>query len=247
MKRHTFTRNDGSTLSAVVRSGDGPTLMLIPGTFSPVEVYDAVVAELDTNLNLVLAEVRGQGGSWPPPWNGRLEDLTGDALEIADRLELGEFAIGGHSLGGMIAVDMLRAAPGRISGVISIEGWTHHCVAKDAFADAIVSTLTPEQERIREEMRAKIFERWNDEMRSNHTQIWRNWDGLATLEATGVPVVEIWGDRGLPVPTMEAMRIPVKPNITVEWMHGASHALLLERPSEVASAINGFMTCIARD
>jgi len=84
-------------------------------------------------------------------------------------------------------------------------------------------------------------------MRSNHTQIWRNWDGLATLEATGVPVVEIWGDRGLPVPTMEAMRIPVKPNITVEWMHGASHALLLERPSEVASAINGFMTCIARD
>jgi pimeloyl-ACP methyl ester carboxylesterase len=247
VKRHAFSRDDGSTLSAVVRPGDGPTLMLIPGTFSPVAVFDPVVAELNPDTNLVLAEVRGQGGSWPPVWDMVMRDLTEDALEIADRLGLDRFAIGGHSLGGMISIDILDAAPDRITGSISIEGWTHHCVAKDAFADAIVSTLTPEQEQIRMEMRAKIFERWTEEARENHATIWRKWDGLSILEETDVPVVEIWGDRGLQVPTLKAMRIPVKPNIEVVWMNGASHALLMERPSEVAATINSFMTCITQD
>jgi pimeloyl-ACP methyl ester carboxylesterase len=37
------------------------------------------------------------------------------------------------------------------------------------------------------------------------------------------------------------MQIPDRPNIELQWIAGASHFLPLERPAEVAAALNGFI------
>jgi pimeloyl-ACP methyl ester carboxylesterase len=54
-------------------------------------------------------------------------------------------------------------------------------------------------------------------------------------------VLELWGDRNQPHPSREVMQIPDRPKIELQWITGASHFLPLERPAEVAAAVNAFV------
>ena len=73
---------------------------------------------------------------------------------------------------------------------------------------------------------------------------WKRWNGLPILETTPVPVLDIWGDRGLPPPNRSVMRIPDRPNIELVWIASAGHHLPTERPNEVADAIDAFIVKI---
>ena len=78
-KKHLMVRKmielEDGKLSYFVRPRDGPTLILIPGSFSDAHQWNEVVPTLTENLNLILIEVRGHGQSWPPPVNGSIEQL----------------------------------------------------------------------------------------------------------------------------------------------------------------------------
>jgi pimeloyl-ACP methyl ester carboxylesterase len=162
-------------------------------------------------------------------------------LSLADTLGLERFFVGGNSLGGMIAIDMLRLAPNRISGAISIEGWTHWTVSQDAFDSDTSSTLNDRQRAFLEQVRHSLLDRWDPELRAEYGTMWKHWDGWDTLATTSIPVLEIWGDRGRPRPSRDRMRIPDRENIELAWIPGASHHLLTEAPDRLAEFINGFM------
>ncbi len=98
-------------LSYVVRPGEGPTLVLIPGSFSDVSQWETIVPLLDKDINLILVEVRGHGKSWPPPVDGTIELLAEDVMIVADKERVNQFYVGGHSIGGMIAKEVGRCWP----------------------------------------------------------------------------------------------------------------------------------------
>lgn len=86
---------------------------------------------------------------------------------------------------------------------------------------------------------------WSDyrQFDAVRTHLAKNLD-LALLESTSVPVLEVWGDRNRPRPSLRRMRIPERDNIQLRWVAGASHSLPLERPQEVAEAINRFVSSL---
>ena len=86
------------------RAGSGPTLILIPGTFSDSRVYSMVVPHLNPDFNLLIFENRGLGKSWPPHKNGSIELCARDVLKVASQMHIEKFYVGGHSLGGMISL-----------------------------------------------------------------------------------------------------------------------------------------------
>ena len=229
---------DNVKLSYVVRSGDGPTLILIPGSFSDANQWNEVIPVLGKDLNLILIEVRGHGKSWPPPIGGTIEQLAKDVMLVADNEKLGRFYVGGHSIGGMISKEVGRSWPQRVKGVISIEGWTHWQASRDAFNGDMYGTLTPEQQKKRLEGRKIGAGHWTKEQRSNFASIWRKWErGLNFLQNTNLPIIELYGDRGKKRPSQKQLYIPNRPNIEVHWINNASHSLPLERPGEVATII----------
>ena len=233
---------DNIRLSYVVRPGEGPTLILIPGSFSGVHQWDEVMAGLDKDLNLILVEVRGHGQSWPPAENGSIELFAADVKSVADAEKLESFYVGGHSIGGMIAKEVGRRWPQQIRGVISVEGWTHWKVAKETFKSNMYSTLTKEQDDKRLEGRKLGTGHWTDEQRHNFAQIWRQWErGEEFMQTTTLSVLELYGDRGRERPTLEQLYIPAKPNFTLRWFKNASHSLPVERPTQVAEAIGEFI------
>ncbi len=230
------------TIRYRVNHGAGPNLLLIPGSFNDHRALTKLVRHLDSSLNLVMVELRGHGGSWPPPSNGSIEQFAGDVVAVADRLGLKRFFVGGHSIGGMVAPEVGRVASDRAIGIVSIEGWTRAEAQRDAFGVGGVQNLPPEVEERRRSIRSSVTRKWTEEQVHEFARIWRRWDGYSFLESTEIPILELWGDRGGPPPSRDKLHIPDRPNIEVVWLENASHCLTLERPREVAILINDFVS-----
>lgn len=64
---------------------------------------------------LVLADWRGSGRNedWPPNKSFTIEDLAKDFLSLMNDLEMHTIDVVGHSLGGLIALEMMALAPER--------------------------------------------------------------------------------------------------------------------------------------
>jgi len=239
--RELFT--DEGHLNVLRRARPGPTAVLVPGSFQSAAQWDGVVARLGEDLDLVIVELRGHGESWPPPRNGSIEQFAGDVLVAVDTLGIERFHVGGHSIGGMVALEVARQREAEVKGVLLVEGWTNHQAADDAFDGTMTNTLSGAQQVRLEESRRRATSRWSLDARQAFATIWRAWDGHDFLCRTDLPILEIYGDRGRPQPPQTALHIPERPNIELRWIEGASHALPFERPAEVARA---FMEFIAR-
>ncbi len=232
---------DEGHISHEVRAGAGPRLILIHGSFNDNRQWDEVVARLDANIQLMMVELRGHGQSWPPPAHGSIEQFGADVVRVADAEGWDKFFVGGHSIGGMVALEIGRAFPKRVLGIISSEGWTTHQALRDAFQGDTGSTLTPAQNALRMARREHATGRWNDAQRREFVKLWRQWNCIEFLKTTDLPILEAYGDRGRARPTLDKLYIPERPNIRVEWIAGASHSLPLEKPVELATAINTFL------
>lgn len=242
-ERHSVMLKDDAKISYAVRKGTGPTLVLIPGSFDAVESWKQVVEKLEPTLQVVIVELRGHGESWPPPTaqTGTIEQFADDVLTVTRAAELEPFYVGGHSVGGMVAIECAARQPKRLKGVISIEGWTRASVLGTAFRGNTDGTLSPEQKARKYELRRPTTKRWTAEQTAAFAQVWTKWNGMPTLENTSLPVLELWGDRGAERPDRRKMMIPDRPNIELRWITGASHFLPLERPEETAIAIQEFI------
>ncbi|MHB0938287.1 MAG: alpha/beta fold hydrolase [Armatimonadota bacterium] len=235
----------GNRIQAEVHAGAGPALVLIPETWGNVRTRTRLLERLDPSLTLVCVALAGQDDNWPPPRHPSIPQFSEDVICLADTLGLARFFVAGHSLGGMIAVDMLRFGPERIIGAIAIEGWTDWTVLQEAFGGDTSGTLDDDERRYLEEVRKSLLDRWEPELRAEYGSMWTRWDGKDILVATQVPVLEIWGDRGQARPSREQLRIPERPNIRLEWIPGVSHNLLIEAPEELAVLVNEFMQAVS--
>ncbi|OAI55445.1 hypothetical protein AYO49_05545 [Verrucomicrobiaceae bacterium SCGC AG-212-N21] len=236
---------DTATISYVMRPASGPTLVLVPGSFDSAESWQQFVTKLEPALALqiVIVELRGHGQSWPPPTSetGTIEQFAKDVLACVNHAGIKSFYVGGHSIGGMVAIECARQKPDALRGVLSIEGWTRASVAGAAFKGR-PDTLSDEKKKRKLELRRPTTSHWTKEQLSTFAQIWTHWDGTQILEQTTVPVLELWGDGGNTVrPSRNLMRIPDRPNIDLVWVPGASHFLPLERPAETAAAAGAFI------
>lgn len=218
-------------------------LALIPGSFQDYRQWLEVINGLDRTLGLVVVELPGHDES--DKWQGdpSIEQFALDAWNVLDACGFGEEVyVGGHSIGGMIALEMGRVRPAAVSGIISVEGWTSLRACEDSgFAERMYNTLSPELLARQNDLRALAGGRLTEEDRRAFAQAWTRWDGAAFLQSTHIPILELWGDRGRARPTLEQLHIPDRPNITVKWFENASHNLPLERPLEVARAIMEFI------
>ena len=214
----------------------------MPGSWNDSGQWADVVGALDPEMSLVLVELRGHGGSWPPPRAGSIEQFAQDVIGVANALSLRRFFVGGHSIGGMVALEVGRVHPQRVKGVVSVEGWTRHQAEKNAFSGLKENTLSSEQIARAARFARGVKDRWSQQEQDAFARIWTQWDGYDFLCRTELPVLELWGDRGLPdPPILDSLAVPARENIHVRWFKNASHYLPLERPRQVADAITDFV------
>jgi pimeloyl-ACP methyl ester carboxylesterase len=151
---------DGAQISYLVRQRSGSVLVLVPGSLVGADDWTEVVSLLDSNLTIMIVELGGHGKSWPPPRHGTIESLARDVLRAVGHAGVGRFYVGGHSIGGMVAIELGGRHADKVKGIVAIEGWTHYSVAKDAFNGQNDLTLSAAQRKRRDELRKPVMSSW---------------------------------------------------------------------------------------
>ncbi len=234
--------SDGAQLAYYVR-GDTrrrAPLVLVPETHGDRTQFfePAFLGGLPPDLPLVVIESRGQGRSWPPPGPGQatIERYASDVLEVVAALRPSGWYAGGHSLGGMIALEIAGRRPPGLRGAIALEGWVHSRVQREAFPAVARSAAQQADARAQRDERYRS-QRWTEEERSRLMAAWTAWKGgEEILRTLRFPLLSVWGDRGLAVrPARSALLLPERPEITVAWIPGADH-YVTDAPHAAATA-----------
>ena len=99
-------------------TGEGPPLVLLHAFPLDASMWDQQVAELSAGYRCLRPDAPGCGDSPPPEPDASLDGIAGDVLDGLDRLGVARFCAVGLSMGGYLAMAMLRVAPERISALV---------------------------------------------------------------------------------------------------------------------------------
>jgi pimeloyl-ACP methyl ester carboxylesterase len=104
-----------------VVTGDGPrTCILIHGAAVDRNDLESIAAHLSRTHTVLSVDLRGHGLS-PAADTYAISDIAADVQALADRLDLrGAVAIG-HSLGGLVALELAATTPLRIGGLVILD------------------------------------------------------------------------------------------------------------------------------
>ncbi len=104
---------DGCELSYTVR-GSGPAVLLIQGVGVQGDAWTPQTDDLARDFTCVTFDNRGMARSQPPGAAITVEQMARDALAILDCAGLPEAHVVGHSLGGVVALQLAITAPSRV-------------------------------------------------------------------------------------------------------------------------------------
>jgi len=98
--------------------GDGGAVVLLSGLAMSAAGWDPVAGRLvAAGHRVVRPGTRGHGPSDAPPTGYRLADLTADVVAVLDAVGAEPVHLVGHSLGGMVAVQVALAHPDRVASL----------------------------------------------------------------------------------------------------------------------------------
>ena len=234
---------DGRELTSHSRPGEGPTLILIPGTWGDLESWTPLITRLPPEQAVTVIELFWQGGR--PLEDGPLDiPVLADAvLRVIESLRPGRYVLGGISLGGMITVEIAGRNPADLVAAIPMEGWTHHSVVETAFHGLVRTPLGPDQAALNLAARQRRLAHLSSAQQRVIRTIWKRWNGMDALLRATAPILHVWGDRDRPRPGPDALQIPERSNITIAWIAGSSHLLLLQAPDALSRTVRDLLTC----
>lgn len=220
-------------------SGNLPSpLIFLHGTGCDASDWMSVTDALPRNQRCIALDFRGHGQSPVPTQPFTLTDLAEDVLHLVDNLRLQELIIVGHSLGGMVAMEVAQRSS-RVIGLVLLEGWTSLSAAGSSFdagrfygslSETVIAEIQQKSKTTRSRFQSEI---WN--------HFWESvtaFDAYTYLQQAGIPIWEVFGGMGRNTLTKKKLRIPPNPNIQWVWIPHAGHYLPHECPDEVAKVVS---------
>ena len=214
-----------------------PSLLFLHGTGCDASDWIPVTKRLARNQRWIALDFRGHGQSSVPTQPFTLNSLAEDVEHFASHLNLHELVVVGHSLGGMVAMEVARRSS-CVGGLVLLEGWTSLSSAGSAFdtgrfygslSQAMIAQIQRKAEATRNRFQAEIWHGFWESV--------KNFDAYAYLQHARIPILEVFGGMGRNDLTEEKLRIPSNLHIQWVWVPNAGHYLPHECPTEVAKIV----------
>ncbi len=227
-------------MAYVDSDNSGQSVLFLHGTGCDSLDWVDVIEGLPRNLRCIAIDFRGHGQSAVPTQPFTLADLADDVGHLIDYLELQRLVIVGHSLGGMVAMEVAKHSP-CVAGLVLLEGWTSLSSAGSTFdpgrfygslSQTAIAQIQWKSEETRSRFKSEV---WN-----NFWESVKEFDGYVYLEQAEIPIYEVFGGMGRNAATEQQLRIPPNPNIQWVWIPNAGHYLPHECPNEISKVIGRF-------
>ncbi|MGV9297382.1 alpha/beta fold hydrolase [Amycolatopsis sp. NPDC003676] len=228
-------------------------------------MWDPVRAPLAERLRVITPDQRGLGRSPLPETEAEpdLADAARDVVALLDKLELDQVVLGGCSMGGYLAMAVLRQAPERVGGLVLIDtkatadtpeaAQTRLDVANRAEADGVENWLADANlpnllaDTASADVLARVRELIDAQPPSGvawAARAMRNRpDSVDLLRETDVPVLVIVGERDAITPLDAAnTMVEALPDATLAVLPDVGHLTPLEDPAGVVEAILGWVS-----
>lgn len=246
-------------------TGKGMPMILIHGYPLSGELFKYQRNPLSKHFRFITIDLPGYGKSSAPNAAGSIEGYAKDVMALMDHLHIQKAIVGGHSMGGVITMELYREMPQRFSGMVLIDTnpkpapivgkseWDAY--AKQAREKGIASTVPlllpvmltgktiasmPQKADIlkRVVMEASV----NGFVAGGHA-LANRMDYRPTLKTVKVPALIIVGqDDPLWAVPLDQLMHHLIPNSTLSILPGAAHASIFEQPSEANDAIMDWAT-----
>jgi pimeloyl-ACP methyl ester carboxylesterase len=249
---------------AVEDNGGGLPLVLLHGFPLAGATWDAIRPALAERARVVTPDLRGFGASSKPAADYSMAALAADVMRLADALGLERFVLGGHSMGGYVALRVAAAHRDRLAGLILVDSRAEADppegrARRDAtiariereggagFLDEFVPNLVGETTRARaprfvSELRAIAADVPDHVLAGCLAGMRDRPDSTPLLPSLAVPALVIVGaeDTITPPAGSRAMAEALS-RATLAVIPGAGHTPQVERPLPVAEAIIAFL------
>jgi 2-succinyl-6-hydroxy-2,4-cyclohexadiene-1-carboxylate synthase len=266
----------GALTLAVNEAGEGGRpLLLVHGYTGNKSDFDPVIDVLaERGWHVVAPDNRGHGDSDKP---GSEDDYSfttfaADALALADALGWDQFVLLGHSMGGMIAQELVLAAPERVRGLILMDtSHTHVSIDPDLVAlgaqiarEQGLETLVALQRDIEDPLATAAHLRMcatvpgYAELGERHTmmcspamyvamlhQITDTHDRLDSLAAVTCPTLVIVGEQDVPFIKPSRRMAETIAGAQLKVLADAGHSPQYESPDEWFAAVLPFLDSLS--
>jgi pimeloyl-ACP methyl ester carboxylesterase len=244
-------------------TGSGSAVFLVHGYPLDGRVWGDAGAILASSFRAIVPDLPGFGES---KLNGpfTMEDLAKSLLELADALKIDRFALAGLSMGGYVGQALYRIAPKRLSGLSFVDSRANADdeagkTGRDKMIELLEKQGTP---GVVESMLPKMLhpdaytldpalvERQREIMQAQKPQALKyacaamrdRPEFFSALPTLSCPLQVIVGDGDAIAPPDVAKKIAdLTPGARLDVIKGAGHMSPLEKPAEVAEAMERFV------
>ena len=227
-------------------------IVMIPGLASDAAVWRRTIAALDGDIECLVADTLSDAS------------LGGMARRILDRAP-GRFCLAGVSMGGMVALELMRVAPERVTALALVDTRARpDTVGQRAFrhlANAAVRTSVNYRRLVRRNLASLVHPSTPEDVlaellamslrvgresyvRQNRAVMKRG-DQRAILPGIAVPTAVIVGqeDRLTPVALSREI-VSLHPGSTLHIIPGCGHLPPIEKPTELAAILTRLLNTL---
>ncbi len=255
-----FIERDGVKLfyEEAGRDSDAAPLLLVHGWTCAHAHFDPQAAHFAPGRRVVSVDLRGHGASdVTGPFT--IEQFADDMAWLCGALDLRRPVVIGHSMGGMIAVQMAATRPDVVRAAVALDSPFAPAGSMAEVIESLTASLSgPDHLAARRAMIDAMFGPHDDPQRAAEVAAVMlatprdvtieaiasvlGWDGEGALRSSTVPVLTVAAAAGSP---MDASRLVADcPHLSVGQTVGAGHFIQLEVPDQVNAMLERFLKMV---
>ncbi len=245
-----------------------PSMLCVHGGAAHAHWYDYVAAGFTGSHHVRALDQRGHGDSaWADPPEYSTLRLAADINEVAENLDLRDFVLVAHSMGGMVSLNYASKYPGRLGRLVIIDSTLHltddrASVMRErgarqsnyATLDELVARykLMPAGSSApvdvvghvaRHAGRLSADGRWRHKFDRNVYSQRLSIDGIPCFAKIAVPTLLVKGETSERISADIVARVKaVAPHVELAEVAGSGHHVTLDSPDGFVEAVNAFLT-----
>ena len=246
-----------------------PAMLCLHGGAASGHWFDFVAPEFTGNYRVLALDQRGHGDSaWADPPDYSYGRYAADLAEVVEQLDLRDFVLVGHSMGGTVSLEYASTHPGRVGKLVVVDSTLQMTAERVAALREVGSrqgsTYASQEEFIaRFRLRpagtlaapAIIRHLAQHSARQHPDGIWRHkfdrnvyatretTDGLPRWNHITIPALLVKAERSARISPQVFKEVKARcPQVELAKIPGSDHHVTLDNPAGFVSAVSAFLT-----